>query len=138
MREPENRTATDGYALATSRAERLRLAHADAVSEIERDRNQPGQLTTGINGEVGVSILNAGLLALTEEGGGHSDLVGGARRGEGGGLHQTEPRVLLGHCLSAGCYGCVVYDTLPNKHSETERKHWPRSVPNKQNTEVSK
>jgi hypothetical protein len=51
---------------------RLRLAHADAVSEIERDRKQPGQLTTGINGEVGVSILNAGVLALTEEGGGHS------------------------------------------------------------------
>jgi hypothetical protein len=53
-------------------AERLRLAHAEAVSEIERDREQPGQLTTGINGEVGASILNAGMLALTEEGGGHS------------------------------------------------------------------
>ena len=56
----------------TSLAERLRLAHADAVSQIERDRGRPGQLSTGINGEVGVSILNAGVLALTEEGGGHS------------------------------------------------------------------
>lgn len=72
MHQPENRTATDGDTLATSRAERLRLAHADAVFEIERDRERPGQLSTGINGEVGVSILNAGVLALTEEGGGHS------------------------------------------------------------------
>jgi hypothetical protein len=53
-------------------AERLRLAHAVAVSQIEDDRGRPGQLSTGINGEVGVSILNAGVLALTEEGGGHS------------------------------------------------------------------
>jgi hypothetical protein len=72
MHEPKKQTTTEGDTLATSLAERLRLAHAEAVSEIERDRKQPGQLTTGINGEVGVSILNAGVLALTEEGGGHS------------------------------------------------------------------
>jgi hypothetical protein len=48
-------------------AERLRLAHAQALSEIERDREQPGQLTRGINGQVGDSILNAGVRALTEE-----------------------------------------------------------------------
>jgi hypothetical protein len=46
------------------RAERLRTAHAEAVSQIERIRNQPGQLTTGINGEVGKSILEAGVRAL--------------------------------------------------------------------------
>jgi hypothetical protein len=51
----------------TSLAERLRLAHAEAVSEIERGREQLGQLTTGINGEVGASILNACVRALTEE-----------------------------------------------------------------------
>jgi hypothetical protein len=56
----------------TSLAEPLRLARADAVSEIERERGSPGQLTTGINGRVGNSILEAGMLALTEEGGGHS------------------------------------------------------------------
>jgi hypothetical protein len=51
----------------TSLTERLRLAHAEAVSEIEHDRGQPGQLTRGINGQVGDSILNAGVRALTEE-----------------------------------------------------------------------
>jgi hypothetical protein len=48
------------------RAERLRAAHAEAVAEIERIRNQPGQLTTGINGEVGTSILEAGVRALAD------------------------------------------------------------------------
>jgi hypothetical protein len=48
------------------RAERLRTAHAEAVAEIERIRNQPGQLTTGINGEVGRSILEAGVRALAD------------------------------------------------------------------------
>jgi hypothetical protein len=48
------------------RAERLRAAHSEAVAEIERIRNQPGQLTTGINGKVGNSILEAGVLALTD------------------------------------------------------------------------
>jgi hypothetical protein len=37
----------------SSCAECLRLAHADAIAEIERDRASPGQLTTGINGQVG-------------------------------------------------------------------------------------
>jgi hypothetical protein len=50
-----------------SLTERLRLAHAHAVSEIERDRERPGQLTTGINGSVAASILEAGVRALTEE-----------------------------------------------------------------------
>ena len=48
------------------RAERLRAAHAEAVAEIERIRNQPGQLTTGINEQVGNSILEAGVLALAD------------------------------------------------------------------------
>jgi hypothetical protein len=48
------------------RAERLRAAHAEAVAEIERIRKQPGQLTTGINGKVGDSILQAGLFALAD------------------------------------------------------------------------
>jgi hypothetical protein len=48
------------------RAERLRAAHAEAVAEIERIRKQPGQLTTGINGKVGSSILEAGALALVD------------------------------------------------------------------------
>jgi hypothetical protein len=56
----------------SSLTKRIRLAHADAVAEIERDRGSPGQLTTGINGQVGNSILKASLLALIEEGGGHS------------------------------------------------------------------
>jgi hypothetical protein len=43
------------------RIERLRAAHAEAVAEIERIRDQPGQLTTGINGKVGTSILEAGV-----------------------------------------------------------------------------
>jgi hypothetical protein len=54
-------------AWCVSLAERLRLAHTDAVSQIEADRERPGQLTTGINGQVGASILKAGLRALTEE-----------------------------------------------------------------------
>lgn len=48
------------------RAERLRAAHAEAVAEMERIRKQPGQLTTGINGKVGDSILQAGLFALAD------------------------------------------------------------------------
>jgi hypothetical protein len=47
-------------------AERLRAAHAAAVAEIESIRKQPGQLTTGINGKVGNSILEAGALALAD------------------------------------------------------------------------
>ena len=63
MDEPENAKAVaeDLDRQRTSLAERLRLAHADAVSQIEDDRGRPGQLSTGINGEVGVSILNAGV-----------------------------------------------------------------------------
>jgi hypothetical protein len=37
-------------------AERLRDAHAEAVAQIERIRDQPGQLITGINREVGSSL----------------------------------------------------------------------------------
>jgi hypothetical protein len=48
------------------RAEQLRAAHAEAVAEIERIREQLGQLTTGINGQVGRSILEAGVLALAD------------------------------------------------------------------------
>jgi hypothetical protein len=48
------------------RAEQLRAAHAEAVAEIEHIRDQPGQLTTGINGKVGGSILETGLLALAD------------------------------------------------------------------------
>ena len=48
------------------RAERLRTAHAEAVVEIERIRKQSGQLTTGINGQVGGSILEAGVRALAD------------------------------------------------------------------------
>jgi hypothetical protein len=51
----------------TSFVERLRQSHADAVAQIERDRASLGQLSTGINGQVGDSILEAGLLALTTE-----------------------------------------------------------------------
>lgn len=54
---PENTTTTTGI-------ERLRAPHAEAVAEIERLRLQPGQLTTGINGQVGGSILEAGAFAL--------------------------------------------------------------------------
>jgi hypothetical protein len=55
-----------------SRDERLRAAHAHAVSQIERDRQRSGQLTTGINSQVGRSILEAGVRALTEDDGGYS------------------------------------------------------------------
>jgi hypothetical protein len=48
------------------RAEQLRTAHSVAVAEIERIRGQLGQLTTGINGKVGRSILEAGVLALAD------------------------------------------------------------------------
>jgi hypothetical protein len=50
--------------VATVDVELLRTAHVAAVAEIERSRQQSGQLTTGINGEVGSSILAAGVLAL--------------------------------------------------------------------------
>ena len=56
----------DRRAAAHASAERLRAAHAEAVVEIERIRDQPGQLTTGINGEVGKSILEAGVRALAD------------------------------------------------------------------------
>jgi uncharacterized protein (DUF2249 family) len=56
----------EGAGAAFARAERLRAAHAEAVAEIERIRNQPGQLTTGINAEVGRSILEAGVRALAD------------------------------------------------------------------------
>jgi hypothetical protein len=56
----------DTKATVLARAERLRAAHTAAVIEIERIRDQPGQLTTGINGEVGRSILEAGVLALAD------------------------------------------------------------------------
>ena len=49
-----------------ARAERLRAAHTEAVAEIERIRHRPGQLTTGINEEVGRSILEAGVRALAD------------------------------------------------------------------------
>jgi hypothetical protein len=42
----------------------LAEAHAAAVDQIERQRGQAGQLSTGINGDVGDSILTAGKLAL--------------------------------------------------------------------------
>jgi hypothetical protein len=42
----------------------LAEAHAAAVDQIERQRGQAGQLSTGINGGVGGSILTAGKLAL--------------------------------------------------------------------------
>jgi hypothetical protein len=66
----QERTTTpneDTKATALARAERLRAAHADAVAEIERIRNQQGQLTTGINAEVGRSILEAGMRALADD-----------------------------------------------------------------------
>jgi hypothetical protein len=50
----------------SGRVERLSAAHAEAVAEIERIRGQLGQLTTGINGKVGHSILEAGALALAD------------------------------------------------------------------------
>jgi len=46
----------------------LRNAHARAVAELERQRKQSGQLTTGINRDVGESILQAGTLALSASG----------------------------------------------------------------------
>jgi hypothetical protein len=39
-------------------------AHAEAVQEIERQRGEVGQLSLGINGDVGESILTAGKFAL--------------------------------------------------------------------------
>jgi hypothetical protein len=42
----------------------LRVQHTEAVREIEAQRGQRGQLTTGINAKVGASILEAGELAL--------------------------------------------------------------------------
>jgi anti-sigma factor RsiW len=56
----------DTKATALARVERLTAAHAEAVAEIERIRKQLGQLTTGINGEVGSSILEAGVRALAD------------------------------------------------------------------------
>jgi hypothetical protein len=43
----------------------LRTAHVNVVREIESQRKQIGQLTTGINRDVGESIVQAGVLALT-------------------------------------------------------------------------
>ena len=51
---------------ALARIERLKAAHAEAVAEIEGIRNQPGQLSGGINGKVGSSILEAGIRALVD------------------------------------------------------------------------
>jgi hypothetical protein len=42
--ESSGNTDSDEY---TSLAERLRLAHADAVTQVERDRQRPGQLPRG-------------------------------------------------------------------------------------------
>jgi hypothetical protein len=53
----------------TAFPERLRAAHANTVSQMEIARERPGQLTTGINGEVGASILAAGARALAEDSG---------------------------------------------------------------------
>lgn len=62
-----DQTASPPNAIVTiARIERLRASHAEAVAEIERIRQQPGQLTTGINGQVGKSILEAGGRALAE------------------------------------------------------------------------
>jgi hypothetical protein len=44
----------------------LEVQHAQAVREIEDQRAQHGQLTTGINAEVGASILTAGKLSLAK------------------------------------------------------------------------
>jgi hypothetical protein len=46
----------------------LRNAHAHAVAELESQRKQSGQLSTGINRDVGESILQAGVLALSASG----------------------------------------------------------------------
>jgi hypothetical protein len=65
----QERTTTaneDTKATALARVERLRAAHAEAVAEMERIRGQDGQLTTGINGKVGSSILEAGVRALAD------------------------------------------------------------------------
>ncbi len=51
---------------AVTRFKRLMAAHAEAVLEIERIRQQHGQLTTGVNGHVGNSILEAGARALMD------------------------------------------------------------------------
>jgi hypothetical protein len=48
----------------TQESSPLTAAHDKAVEEIERQRERPGQLSTGINGDVGDSILTAGKLAL--------------------------------------------------------------------------
>jgi hypothetical protein len=64
--EEKTGSADQAKAGTADRAERLRAAHAEAVAEIERIREQPGQLTTGINREVGRSILEAGVLALAD------------------------------------------------------------------------
>jgi hypothetical protein len=51
------RTLTQGRSPLTE-------AHAVAVEQIEQQRGEAGQLSTGINGDVGDSILTAGKLAL--------------------------------------------------------------------------
>jgi hypothetical protein len=50
----------------------LAEAHAATVDQIERQRGAPGQLTTGINGDVGDSILTAGKLAFKALAGKHA------------------------------------------------------------------
>ncbi len=42
----------------------LEVQHAEAARQIEAQRGERGQLTTGINGQVGATILTAGKLAL--------------------------------------------------------------------------
>jgi hypothetical protein len=56
----------DTTAIALARIERLRAAHAEAVAEIEGNRKQPGQLTSGINGKVGNIILEAPLSLIID------------------------------------------------------------------------
>jgi hypothetical protein len=51
-------------ASAATALSHIRVQHANAVREIEAQRGQVGQLTTGINAQVGASILEAGELVL--------------------------------------------------------------------------
>ena len=82
MDEPENAKAVaeDLDRQRTSLAERLRLAHADAVSKSKITEGSQGKFSTGINGEVGVSGFNAGVRRRRRRAGGGG---GGGRRGPG-------------------------------------------------------